>query len=158
MQLLPVATIRSIPGEPSNSTESPLVAAIWPIPVEQSVRRLMTTSPRFLQPFKGLREKQIAWVLFMSLLGFIALMMPAGAPTMSSAKDFNYRIPPAWSPENEASYSFRAYFTDISLWIMLTGLAPHQQCAAIVMRLGGAAREMARMITPQEMVQGGSES
>ena len=45
--------------------------------------------------------------------------------------------------------------TDLSLWIMLTDLQPHQQCAAIIMRLGGAAREMARMITPQEMVLGG---
>ena len=46
--------------------------------------------------------------------------------------------------------------TDISIWIMLTDLQPHQQCAAIVMRLGGAAREMARMLTPQEMMHGGS--
>ena len=38
---------------------------------------------------------------------------------------------------------------------MLTDLQPHQQCAAIIMRLGGAAREMARMITPQEMAMGG---
>ena len=41
------------------------------------------------------------------------------------------------------------------LWIMLTDLQPHQQCAAIIMRLGGSAREMARMITPQEMMNGG---
>ena len=46
--------------------------------------------------------------------------------------------------------------TDISIWIMLTDLQPHQQCAAIVMRLGGAAREMSRMLTPQEMMHGGS--
>ncbi len=38
---------------------------------------------------------------------------------------------------------------------MLTDLQPHQQCAAIVMRLGGAAREMARLMTPQEMAYGG---
>ncbi len=69
--------------------------------------------------------------------------------------NFNYRIPPAWSPEQEQTYSFRAYMTDISLWIMLTDLQPHQQCAAIILRLGGAAREMARMMTPQEMAVGG---
>ena len=45
--------------------------------------------------------------------------------------------------------------TDISLWITLTDLSPPQQCAAIIMRLGGSAREMARMITPQEMINGG---
>ena len=45
--------------------------------------------------------------------------------------------------------------TDISLWVMLTDLAPYQQCAAIVMRLGGPAREFARMILPQEIMTGG---
>ncbi len=44
---------------------------------------------------------------------------------------------------------------DMYLWILLTDLGPEQQCAAIIMRLGGAAREMARMMTPQEMTLGG---
>ena len=84
------------------------------------------------------------------------MMAPgAGGLTLGGRDNFNYRIPPAWPPENENHYSFRAYMTDISLWIMLTDLQPHQQCAAIIMRLGGAAREMARMITPQEMAMGG---
>ncbi len=48
--------------------------------------------------------------------------------------------------------------TDISLWIMLTDLQPHQQSVAIVTRLGGSAREMARMIRPQEVVCGGVRS
>ena len=90
------------------------------------------------------------------LLGFLILtvlmhMMPNPGPD----RNFNYRIPPSWSPENDQQYSFRAFMTDISLWIMLTDLQPHQQCAAIIMRLGGSAREMARMITPQEMMNGG---
>ena len=46
--------------------------------------------------------------------------------------------------------------TDISVWVMLTDLQPHQQCAALIMRLDGSAREMAHMITPQEMYHGGS--
>ena len=77
------------------------------------------------------------------------MMASAAAPV---PRDFNYRVPPAWSPENDSSYSFRAFVTDVSLWIMLTDLQPHQQCAAIITRLGGAAREMARMISPQECV------
>ena len=85
----------------------------------------------------------------------IMMMMPSGGQHHSGNRDFNYRIPPSWSPEHESSYSFRAYMTDIALWIMLTDLQPHQQCAAIVMRLGGAAREMARMLTPHEMMHGG---
>ena len=85
-------------------------------------------------------------------------MMPsgpaAGQPQLT-AGNFNYRIPPAWSPENENTYSFRAFMTDLSMWLLLTDLQPRQQCAAIIMRLGGAAREISRMITPQEMIQGG---
>ena len=86
------------------------------------------------------------------------LMVPAGGHGLigGGSRDFNYRIPPSWSPENEHIYSFRAYMTDISQWVMLTDLQPHQQCAALIMRLGGSAREMARMIAPQEMYHGGS--
>ena len=95
------------------------------------------------------------------------MMMPGGNLTMGNvtmsssqasvpnSRDFNYRIPPYWTPEFEQNYSFRAYMTDISSWILLTDLQPHQQAAAIVMRLGGAARELARMISPQEMMIGG---
>ena len=93
------------------------------------------------------------------LLFVLIMMMPAGIPNLTGGnRDFNYRIPPSWSPEHESSYSFRAYMTDLSIWVMLTDLQPHQQCAAIVMRLGGSAREMARMITPQEMVNGGVQN
>ena len=95
------------------------------------------------------------------LMAVFALTLMVMVPGSSSgggggSRDFNYRIPPAWSPEMEHQYSFRAYMTDISQWIILTDLQPHQQCAALIMRLGGAAREMARMITPQEMYHGGS--
>ena len=84
-------------------------------------------------------------------------MMPgpaAGQPQLAGSS-FNFRLPPQWSPDTESTYSFRAYMTDLSMWIMLTDLQPHQQCAAIIMRLGGAAREMGRMMTPQEMTMGG---
>ena len=38
---------------------------------------------------------------------------------------------------------------------MLTDLQPAQQAAAIVMILGGAARELVRSITPDEIMHGG---
>ena len=38
---------------------------------------------------------------------------------------------------------------------MLTDLAPHQQRAAIITRLGGQARDLARMLSPQEIMTGG---
>jgi hypothetical protein len=39
--------------------------------------------------------------------------------------------------------------------LLLTDLQPAQQAAAIVMRLGGAARELVRRITPEEILHGG---
>ena len=75
-----------------------------------------------------------------------------------SSRDFNYRIPPAWDPANEHGYSYRAYMTDLSIWTLLTDLQPHQQAAAIIMRLQGTAREFARMIQPQEIMHGGIQN
>ena len=63
-------------------------------------------------------------------------------------------MPPDWNPERE-SYSCRAYVTDLTLWVMLTDLQPHQQAGAMTMRLRGSARELGRTITPNEVVHGG---
>ena len=88
----------------------------------------------------GLRRVQRVLMYCTPLLAIVALtMMVPGSLTNSSggggSRDFNYRIPPSWSPENEHNYSFRAFMTDISVWVMLTDLQPHQQCAALLMRL-----------------------
>ena len=77
------------------------------------------------------------------------LMMPGGR-----GNDATHRQPPFWDPETSRE-SFRSWMTNITLWVMLTDLQPHQQVAAIILRLGGSAREMARQITPQEMMNGG---
>ena len=68
---------------------------------------------------------------------------------------FNYRQPPYWAPEQNQSYSFRAYVTDLTLWCMFTELQPHQQAVAIITRLGGVAGEMARLLHPHEIANGG---
>ena len=86
---------------------------------------------------------------------YLMMPVPAAAQGGGRGSDFSYRIPPSWGPEDENHYSFRAWMTDISLWVMVTDLLPHQQCATIIMRLKGQARELARMITPQEVAQGG---
>ena len=120
-------------------------------PVQSDTTSFLSTArqPRGLNKIKLIIYSSAA----MMLMSIYMYMMPGG--NNNDRSNFNYRIPPTWSPENDHHYSFRAYMTDISLWIMLTDLLPHQQCAAIIMRLGGSAREMARMIRPQEMMQGG---
>ena len=47
--------------------------------------------------------------LAMLLMVVAAMMQPQGVPGLGGPQNFNYRIPPAWSPENESQYSFRAY-------------------------------------------------
>ncbi len=123
-----------------------------------NAKRLIPEPPAF--PLEYLLQA----TLFFGILAILTMMMPGHrhhgpTPRMGhGGGDFNYRVPPGWSPESERDYSFRAYMTDISIWIMLTDLQPHQQCAAIIMKLGGSAREMARMISPQEMMQGGIQA
>ena len=41
------------------------------------------------------------------------------------------------------------------MWALLTDLGPPHRVAAIVMRFGGTAREVARSLTPEESVNGG---
>ena len=89
------------------------------------------------------------------IVGIVLLMMPRMS---TGSREFNYRVPPEWSPENEQTYSYRAYMTDLSIWCLLTDLQPHQQAAAIVSRLGGTAREYARMLNPNELMFGGVQN
>ena len=72
--------------------------------------------------------------------------------------DLTYRIPPAWAPENKQHYSFRAWAQDLHLWLMLKDRQPAHQAVAVVMSLGGAARELVRSITPEEIQNGGFAS
>ena len=55
----------------------------------------------------------------------------------------------------ESRYSFKTYITDLQLWPMMTDLAPYQQVAAVILRLSGAAMDLARTLTPNETLNGG---
>ena len=82
----------------------------------------------------------VSWVLF---------MFPAAQGGQG------IRLPPRWDPSMEQSLPFRTWMQDLMLWTICTDMEPHQQCAAIISQLGGAARELARNITPQEVYNGG---
>jgi hypothetical protein len=50
------------------------------------------------------------------VLSMLNHMMPGhSGGTVINGRDFNYRIPPAWSPEREDTCSFRSWMTDISV-------------------------------------------
>ena len=135
--------------------------------VETKQSKFMQHSPAPQSENSGgpLAKAVYQWIagpfVFLAAAIIIAHMLPAlggGGGGGRNVENFNYRIPPSWNPDTASHYSFRAFMTDISLWVMLTDLQPHQQCSAIILRLGGQARELARMITPQEIMTGGVRS
>ena len=65
-----------------------------------------------VRPILTLKKiKDLCKVLTLGIVAVLLHMMPQ----MGGDRNFNYRIPPSWSPENDQNYSFRVYMTDISL-------------------------------------------
>ena len=103
---------------------------------------------------------------FSAISGFLPLvwlanMMPAGAaggagPAGGRGGFGNNRQPPGWSPERESTFPFRHWGQDLRAWsILATDMDSAQQCAAIILQLGGAAREFTRSMSYDEMTRGG---
>ena len=94
-------------------------------------------------------------------LAWLANMMPAGAaagqgPPGGRGGFGNNRQPPPWSPERETTYPFRHWVQYLLAWsILATDMDSAQQCAAIILQLGGAARELTRSMSYDEMTRGG---
>ena len=55
----------------------------------------------------------------------------------------------------ERHYPLRVYTQDILPWIAATDRQPHHQVAAIIQRLTGMAKELARLMNPGELMHGG---
>ena len=87
-------------------------------------------------------------VICLGMASVVCCMVPHATHT-------NYRLPPRWEPGLEGSLPFRTWLQDLLLWTITTDLEPHRQAAMIISQLGGAAREMARTLSPQEIFQGG---
>jgi len=99
-----------------------------PLRTEGSGERHLSEAVALPSTMSGTRPWSRLYIVI-ALLPFAAIsvlgnmMAPgAGGLTPGGRDNFNYRIPPAWSPENENHYSFRAYMADIFLWILLTDL------------------------------------
>ena len=85
----------------------------------------------------------------------IYAMAAGGRPRMARVPD-----PPPWGPEratrSQNQYLFRDWIQDLMIWGLLAAeLDPGQQCAAIIQRLEGPARELARNMSMQEITTGG---
>ena len=97
-------------------------------------------------------------ILIISGLGILVsiiliFMMPAGG----AHQNVSARMPPSWDPSHEARYSFRSWTHDLLVWsILATSLDPGQQASAIIIQLGGSARELMRNLSLAEITQGGT--
>jgi hypothetical protein len=88
-----------------------------------------------------------AAVLFVALSAAVCMMMPGQSNAL--------RVPNAWGPEMEATYSFRQFSRDVLLWSIATDADPSRKTALVMLSLRGAAKELSRQIPPQIIVQGG---
>ena len=64
------------------------------------------------------------------------------------------KIPPAWDPAWAAQYPFSVFTQDALLWSQATDVEAERQGPAMVMRLGGTAKALAREIDIQVLAQG----
>jgi hypothetical protein len=108
-----------------------------------------------LRDQKDLNDRSLYYLVAYFIPATVVLMLLLVMPGRRSRQESSHGVPPGWNPEGDNAYSFRAWMTDITLCVMVAELRPEQQVAAIIMRLEGSAREMSRMITPQEMANGG---
>ena len=105
--------------------------------------------------FSGASSIDRLWTLVSMLLLAGAFMFVAMMFQPPQGGNNNLRLPPRWEPSMEGSLPFRTWMQDLMLWTICTDLNPAQQCAAIISQLGGAARDLARTLTPAEVYQGG---
>ena len=98
-------------------------------------------------------------VCFLTAAVLIGMMFPPGGAAGSGnagGGGGRNRQPPSWSPEKESQYPFRHWMQDLLTWsILATDLDASQQAAAIIMQLGGAARDLVRNLSYQEITTGG---
>lgn len=110
------------------------------VPIPKPVTWFAAIRPRSAHAAVGV----LTLLAVVSILGM--MWQPGGAGN-------NARLPPRWEPGG--STSFRSWTQDLMIWAISSDLEIHQQVALVVSQLGGAAREIARTLTPAEIYTGG---
>ena len=114
----------------------------------------------------GRSSSRIPWLPRHALVAVLATVVglaivcsmfnPGGSGSGGGSGSRGRQQPPAWRPENETTYPFRHWVQDLLAWsILATDMDSAQQCAAIILQLGGAARELTRNLSFTDMSQGG---
>mgnify|MGYP003324336561 CR=1 FL=1 len=91
------------------------------------------------------------WITLPVILAFLGLMQQARGARLARVPD-----PPAWNPDSPNALPYSTWTQRLMVWgILAVDVDPSQQCAAIVERLGGSARELADALSWQELTTGG---
>ena len=123
----------------------------------------LAASPQRLLPWSQAHSSYWTMAQRLQFFGILAAsaatvsifwLMWQGPPAHAGGNN-NMRLPPRWEPTMENHLPFRSWLQDLMLWTIVSDLAPHQQCAAIISQLGGAARDLARTLSPNEVYNGG---
>ena len=64
------------------------------------------------------------------------------------------RQPPGWSPQVQASYTFRSWLYDVMAWSCYTDVREDQKGPAVELALGGTAKDFIREIPLDHKVNG----
>ena len=88
----------------------------------------------------------------LAILVIVCHMYPGAS---SGGTDATTKTPPSWGPEMERCYPFKKYSKDLLLWLMATDIPQERHCATIVLRLTGAAKDLAEELTPHQLQNGG---
>ena len=64
------------------------------------------------------------------------------------------KVPPGWDPASNSSYSFDRWQKDLIYWSMFTDLPERSQGPAVLLQLGGMAREIATEMNPADIQNG----
>ena len=64
------------------------------------------------------------------------------------------RIPPAWAPEMERTYSFAQYIGDIMIWAAATDIDEARIAPTVALRLQGSAKLVVREMDPNMLING----
>ena len=129
-------------------------------PTANRTEPTFTGSGRYLLPLDKVLERTPMVHFDPQLLGSFGLFTAVAAAVCFMFQPQNggaqsLRMPPRWEPGLENTLPFRVWLQDLMLWTIGTDMQPHQQCAAIISQLGGAARELARSLSPGEVYNGG---
>ena len=108
-----------------------------------------------LMPLHVFPKDHIGIISTVTALMLVAVAFASVCHMMPGGGYQSHRLPPRWEPGLETSLPFRTWLQDLLLWTITSDMEPHRQAAAIISQLGGAARELARTLTPQEIFQGG---